>query len=97
MRRLLVITVVALLAGCGAMPKHHETRSTDAAMIILEGFPAGAAVYVDGTASGVMAEEDATTVAVSAGSHDVEVRSGGSVVFKRTVFVDRGTERHLSP
>jgi len=97
MHRLGMTMLLALLAGCGAMPKHHESRGADSAQIIFDAFPKGATIYVDGSARGTIDDDDATPIAVGAGTHDVEVRTGSHVVFERQVFIEKGTERHVSP
>jgi hypothetical protein len=84
-----------MLAACGGMPKHNETRADELTTIVLTNLPAGATVSVDGRYV-YGADDGVLSIPVQAGMHAVEVRMGPAIIYKRDVFLDDGTTREIT-
>lgn len=90
-RAAILVLAPAILAGCGSMPSHTDVRAEEAAIIELRGQP-GAEISVDGVVVGSIPERaKSVRVSIAPGSHAVVVRLGGSTLYERTVFLQRGT------
>jgi hypothetical protein len=62
---------------------------------IVTGAPAGSAVFVDDVQSGQIAEVNGKpqVIAVTAGPHIVEVRTGSTVIYREQTYVGSGETR----
>jgi hypothetical protein len=91
MKYLSTLVAVALLCGC-ALPTTKVTTGAAPPTLIVTGAPAGSILMVDGLAMGNAAQYDGhpETLAVLEGSHQVEVRLGGNVVYRERAFVSGG-------
>ena len=94
-QKLIIVMLVSMLAACGGMPKHEETRADELTSIVLTNLPAGAIVSVDGMAV-FGADGGVLSVSVQAGMHAVEVRLGSEVIYKQDIFLDDGTTREIT-
>lgn len=93
-QKLIIVLLASMLAACGSMPKHEESRADELTTIVLSNLPAGATVSVDGKGF-FGAERGKLSISVEAGMHAVEVRVGATVIYKREVFLDDGTTRKI--
>jgi hypothetical protein len=91
-----ILMVVALLSAC-AMPETTVRSGTASPPgLVVKGAPAGSTLFVDGLVIGPATDFNGSpkVLAVLEGVHNVEVRSGTSVVFGEKVFVSTG-ETHV--
>jgi len=95
--RIISFLMVAVLLSACAMPE-TTVRSGSASPpgLVVKGAPAGSTLFVDGLVIGPAADFNGSpkVLAVLEGVHNVEVRSGTSVVFSEKVFVSTG-ETHI--
>lgn len=92
-RRLSLLALSCLLvAACGGLPRYAETRRDEPARVELVGAPAGAELYVDGEMVGRISD-DRRIFTVEKGTRRVEIRSGGTVIYRRDLFVQDGSTR----
>lgn len=90
--RAAVVLFVALglggLAGC-QYPTTGVEITDERPTIAFKGAPYGSVVFVDGLAHGSAASYDGVknSLIVEPGSHLVEVRDGGNVIFSQKVFL----------
>src|SRR6202171_2227060 len=91
MKTLVPLIVVALMAGC-ALPNTTVKTGASPPTLIVKGAPAGSVLYVDGLSMGNAAQFDGNpkTLAVLEGTHQVEVRLGGTVVYREKAFASSG-------
>jgi hypothetical protein len=91
MKTLIPLIVVVLMAGC-ALPNTTVKTGASPPTLIVKGAPAGSVLFVDGLSMGNAAQFDGNpkTLAVLEGTHQVEVRLGGAVVYKERAFTSDG-------
>lgn len=91
----LSFAALLLLAGCGAMPRHAETRVARASAIEFVGGPVGADVLLgDQRIGGIAAGR--TTVPVPDGTHRLRVMRGGAAIYDRLIFMQDGSRKVIA-
>ena len=91
MKSLTLAVLVVLLSAC-ALPQTTVKTGSAPPTLIVKGAPAGSILFVDGLAMGNAAQFDGNpkTLAVLEGTHQVEVRLGGTVVYREKAFASSG-------
>ena len=91
MKTLTLAVLVVLLSAC-ALPQTTVKTGSAPPTLIVKGAPAGSILFVDGLAMGNAAQFDGNpkTLAVLEGTHQVEVRLGGTVVYQEKAFASSG-------
>jgi hypothetical protein len=91
MKNYIALIVVAFLAGC-ALPNTTVRTGSSPPTLIVKGAPAGSILFVDGLSMGNATQFDGNpkTLAVLEGTHQVEVRLGGAVVYGEKAFTGSG-------
>lgn len=86
-----MIGVAGLVLAACAYPTTSTTQGGTSSAIYFEAFPETAEVFVDGELVGSAAQYDGTeqTLAVPTGTHAVVVRSNGTVLYDKKVYVGR--------
>ncbi|MAU40370.1 MAG: hypothetical protein CMF31_01995 [Kordiimonas sp.] len=83
-----------VLAACGSMPKHYNTRGTDTPEISIMNAPEGSTLLLDGQNIGAVTAER-HIIPVAKGSHDISIMNAGSVIYERTIFIENGTRKEI--
>ena len=88
--------VAVLLSACAMPETTVRSGSASPPGLVVKGAPAGSTLFVDGLVIGPATDFNGSpkVLAVLEGVHNVEVRSGTSVVFSEKVFVSTG-ETHI--
>lgn len=90
-----ILTILALclaLTACNIHNPYTTVRSLDERPgISLSGAPAGAVLFVDGLDMGpAKAYSGHKALRLEPGSHLIELRQGGTVLFSQRVFIESG-------
>lgn len=87
--RNLLLTAALALAACVGPTTVVRTVDTRPA-IAISGAPWGTVLYVDGAAVGDPRDYDGrpNILRVEPGTHHIEIRNGGAVIFSQRVFVE---------
>jgi hypothetical protein len=93
LRTCVLLTFLALSACSWFHPRAKPPPP--APELVVTGAPAGSAVFVDDVQSGQVAEVNGKpqVLAVSAGPHIVEVRTGDTVIYREQTYVGSGETR----
>ncbi len=96
MRIINILMFVALISACAMPETTVRSGSASPPGLIVKGAPAGSTLLVDGLVIGPATDFNGNpkVLAVLVGVHNVEVRSGTSVVFSEKVFSSNG-ETHV--
>ncbi len=86
-----------MLSGCSwfhAKPKPAPVPP----QFVVTGAPAGSIVFIDGVMTGRLTElnDRPQIVAVTAGTHTVEVRIGDTVVYREDAYIKSGEKRVIT-
>lgn len=92
MRKLIIIIIGSMLASCGGLPRHAEVRSDAVATLGFHGIDAATDVYVDDKLVASITD-DAASVPISSGTHNVRLTRGGNTLATRTVFVQSNSKK----
>jgi hypothetical protein len=86
-----------LLVAC-AYPTTSTTQGGTSSAIYFEAFPETAEVFVDGEFVGSVSQFDGSkqTLAVPTGTHAVLIRSNGTVLYDKKVYVGRDSALKIS-
>lgn len=96
MKKIIIVALCLFVVACGSRPKHAETTKDPASVIFLADVPEGAELMIDGKFAGVAGKKKKLNrFPVEAGRHTVELFSGGSLIYQREVFIDKGTTREV--
>jgi hypothetical protein len=92
----ILLIVVAWVSACTMPETTVRSGSAPPPSLIVKGAPTGSTLFIDGLAMGPATQFDGNpnVLAVLAGVHKVEVRSGTSVVYSGKAFVSSG-ETHI--
>lgn len=95
--RLIVGAIVVAVSAC-AYPTTSTTQGGTSSAVYFEAFPETAEVYVDGSYVGSASQFDGSgqTLAVPTGTHAVLIRSNGTVLFDKKVYVGRDSALKIS-
>lgn len=91
MKVLTALAAAALLSAC-SLPQTTVRSGTSQPGLIVTGAPDGSTLFVDGLQIGAATEYDGdpNVLAVLEGTHTVEIRRDGNVVFSQKTFVGAG-------
>jgi hypothetical protein len=91
MLKIMILLAALMLSAC-ALPQTNVRTGLPSPSLVVTGAPAGAVLFVDGLSMGPAAQYDGNpnTLAVLEGTHQVEVRSGATVLYGEKVFVSSG-------
>jgi hypothetical protein len=81
------------LSGCSWF--HRGKAAPVSPQLVVTGAPAGSEVFVDDVKNGQTAEVNGKpqVLNVAAGAHVVEVRSGGTVIYREQTYLGGGEKR----
>ncbi len=89
---LLTIVMSTGLVGCGSLPKYANTRPTVQPTLYFANAPEGATIEIDGLPVHTISKK-ARTVDVAAGTHQVVVRKGETMIHQEQVFIQGDTKK----
>ena len=87
------LTLLLLLAACGAQPKHVNVRAEQSSQLAIRGGPPGAIISVDGIEAGRLINGKQAQISLIDGTHLVTIQHDGRELYRRTVFVQDGTRK----
>jgi hypothetical protein len=93
----LVAGCLALSAGCFRQVQEERTED-QGAQISLRGSGAPVSLWVDGEVvvdSATLDESDGIRYRIDPGTHEIEVRRGGTVLVRRRLYIGEGETRIL--
>lgn len=93
--RVLVLIALTCLCACSWFGARRSRPPPDPSAIIVTGAPRGSLVFIDGTQLGEAAAHDdqSQVLDVAPGTHQVEIRANGRVVYREDTYVGPGDRR----
>lgn len=91
MKKLIVLALMASLAGC-ALPTSQVHTGEARPTLAVQGAPGGAELFIDGVSAGPAAAYDGVNhkVFIEEGVHRIELRQSGQTVLTQKIFASNG-------
>lgn len=90
----IVLVLACLVAGCGGVPKHVETRAEVRPSVKIDHGPPGAIVTVDGLTIGKLTTT-ADVFFIKEGAQRLVIYNAGRPVYDRQIFIKNNTRKMI--
>jgi hypothetical protein len=96
----LKVSLLIVLVGLSGCSWFHASKppAPEPPELIVTGVPAGAALFIDGVQIGQAMETNKRTqvLEVAPGTHTLEVRTGDTVAYRESTYVEPGDKRVIT-